>query len=68
MKYFEKKKFIKEWWSLGGPTFKLWRGFWGPKFKPYGGPGSRFKLWGGPKVLDPGVLRLLLHRVRRLNG
>ena len=31
MKYFEKNEFIQEKWE--GPTFKFWRGSWGPTFK-----------------------------------
>ena len=47
MKYSEKKEFIKEWWSLGDPTFKLRRVSWGPTFK----------LWMGSQIPFPRVLR-----------
>ena len=57
MNYLEKNEFIKE--RCGGPTFKFWRGSWGPNFKLWACPGSHF--WTLRGVPGPGVLVPFLH-------
>ena len=55
MKCSKKTEFIKARWR--GPTFKLWRGSWGPTFKTEGGGGSRVpfsNFEGGPRSQGPG--------------